>query len=366
MRLLKWYVLKKFLQVYVLTLSALMAVFLVVDFFERADEFLMKGGTIWDMFAYYIFKIPFIFFFMGPQAVLLATVISLVSFARNNEFTAMKACGIGVTGITMPIILASVGVSFVVLISNEYIAPKTNKEMYYIFHVKVRGHRPPGVHQRDKLWIRGENGWIWNIGYYDPGPSMMKKVSLFVFSEGNVLMRRIDASAALWNGREWEFLDGFVRSFGDDGLTKTEYFNKQVFPVTERPKDFNKVKRRPEEMSIRDLFTEIQNTISVGGDPTKQWVDLHHKISYPFISIVLTLIGIPLSIRSNRTGGLLFCVGLSLVLGFIFSFVYAMGISLGHGGTFSPIMAAWGPSALFSCIGFYLVMTLDSARIFPA
>ena len=65
MRLLKRYVLKKFLQVYALTLSGLMGVFLVVDFFERVDEFLMKDGTVGDIFAYYVYKIPFIFFFMG-------------------------------------------------------------------------------------------------------------------------------------------------------------------------------------------------------------------------------------------------------------------------------------------------------------
>tara|TARA_B100000686_G_C16768254_1_gene963286 strand:- start:407 stop:1537 length:1131 start_codon:yes stop_codon:yes gene_type:complete len=365
MRLLKRYVLKKFIQVYFLTLTALIGMFLVVDFFERVDEFLMKGGTIWDMFAYYIYKIPFIFFFMGPQAVLLATVITLVSFSRNNEFTAMKACGIGVTGITFPIVITSAGIAIMVLVSNEYIAPMANNKMYYIFNVKVRGHAPPGTHQLDRLWLRGDNGWIWNIGYYDSGPSMMKKVSLFSLDENQSMIRRIDASAAIWNGKEWEFLNGFERGFSKDGIIETEYFDKKAFPVAERPSDFNKVKKRPEEMSIRDLYAEIQDTISGGGDPTKKWVDLHHKISYPFISVVLALIGIPLSIRSSRTGGLLFCVGLSLVLGFLFSFVYAISISLGHGGTFDPVMAAWGPNILFASIGFYLVMTLDSTRVFP-
>ena len=365
MRLLKAYVLKKFLQVYCLTLGSLMGVFLIVDFFERVDEFIMKGGSIWDMFAYYIYKIPFIFFFMGPQAVLLATVITLVSFARNNEFTAMKACGIGVTGITFPIVLASICIALLVLVLNEYVAPVANKEMYYIFNVKIRGHQPPGTHQRDRLWMRGDNGWIWNIGYYDPGPSMMKKVSLFALDANQSMIKRIDASAAIWNGREWEFLNGFVRSFIEEGVIHTEYFNKRVFPLVEQPSDFNKIKKRPEEMSIRDLYTEIQDTISRGEDPTRKWVDLHHKISYPFVSVVLALIGIPLSIRSSRTGGLLFCVGMSLVLGFIFSFVYAMGISLGHGGTFDPIMSAWGANILFASVGFYLVMTLDSARVFP-
>ena len=324
MRLLKCYVLKKFIQVYILTLASLIGVFLLVDFFERVDEFVMKGGTIWDMFAYYIYKIPFIFFFMGPQAVLLATVITLVSFARNNEFTAMKACGIGITGITFPIVIASAGIALIVLVSNEYVAPIANKKMYYIFYVKVRGHQPPNMHQRDRLWLRGENGWIWNIGYYDPGLSMMKKVSLFALDDNQSMVKRIDASAAIWNGKEWEFLNGFVRSFGENGAIDTKYFDKQAFQVAERPSNFNKVKKRPEEMSIRDLYAEIQDTISGGGDPLRKWVDLHHKISYPFISVVLALIGIPLSVRSSRTGGLLFCVGLSLVLGFFFSFVYAM------------------------------------------
>ena len=118
-------------------------------------------------------------------------------------------------------------------------------------------------------------------------------------------------------------------------------------------------------MSIAELYEDIRILESEGQDTSKKWVDLHHKISYPFISVVLALIGIPLSIRSSRKGGLLFCIGVSLGLAFIFSFIYAMGISLGHGGTFSPVLAAWGPSTIFACIGFYLVMTLDSTKILP-
>ena len=44
---------------------------------------------------------------------------------------------------------------------------------------------------------------------------------------------------------------------------------------------------------------------------------------------------------------------------------YAMGISLGHGGTFNPILASWGPNLLFIFIGFYLILTLDSEKLLP-
>lgn len=366
MGLLKRYVLKRFLYVYLLTASALVGVFLIVDFFERVDEFFGKESVWTDLFFYYLYKIPYIIFFMCPQAVLLATVIALVSLARNNEFTAMKACGIGVTGITMPIVLASAAISLLVIACNEYIAPSANEKMNYIFNVKVRGREPMGKVQRDKIWYRSTNGWIWNVNYYDPGRSMMKKVSLFVYDEkGRYIERRIDAAAAMWNGKEWEFLDGYTRGLKPDGLDKTEYFDKRVFPISETPADFNKARKRPEEMSLAEMYADIQATASEGHDVASKWVDFHHKISYPFVGVVLALIGIPLSIRSSRTGGLLFCVGVSLGMGFIFSFAYGFCISLGHGGTFGPVLAAWGANALFACLGFYLLLTLDSEGWLP-
>ena len=111
MTMLKRYVLSQFVKVYLLTASGLIGIFLIVDFFERIDEFLVKDAPMIDLISYYIFKIPFIAFYMAPQGVLLATVITLASLSQNNEFTAMKACGISITGITFPIIGASLVVA---------------------------------------------------------------------------------------------------------------------------------------------------------------------------------------------------------------------------------------------------------------
>ena len=365
MRLLKRYVLKKFLTVYALTLISLTGVFLLVDFFERVDEFLVKGATWFDLLAYYFYKIPFIFFFIAPQSVLLATVVTLTAFARNNEFVAMKACGIGVTAIIIPIVLAAFLIALTVIACNEYIAPEANRKMNYIFNIKVRGRQPMGAVQRDKLWFRSSNGWLCNVNYYDPNKSLMKRVSLFIYGAHNRLKRRIDSEAAIWNGKEWEFLNGYIRDFGPDEEVNTQYFDRKIFPLPETPKDLNKAKKKPEEMTVTEMYEDIKVIAAEGKDSSRMWVDLHHKFSYPFIGVVLALIGIPLSLRSNRTGGVLFSIGLSLGLGFAFSFIYAMGISLGHGGTFSPFLAAWGPNIIFFCVGFYLVLTLDSAKVLP-
>ena len=77
---------------------------------------------------------------MAPQAVLLATVITLAVLARDNEITAMKAAGIGIVGVTLPIVGASFVIALLVLASNEYVVPITTKKANHIFKIKVQGN----------------------------------------------------------------------------------------------------------------------------------------------------------------------------------------------------------------------------------
>ncbi|MFQ5450812.1 MAG: LPS export ABC transporter permease LptG [Nitrospinaceae bacterium] len=363
--ILKRYILTEFFRLFLLSACGLVGIFLIGDFFERVDEFVSRGVPAWMLLAYYFYKIPFAFFFMAPQAVLLATVIAIASLSKNNEITAIKASGISVTGITLPIVGGAMLIALLVLASNEYIAPVTSKKMNHIFFVQVRGRATSGKIIKDKIWYKSKAGTIWNVENFDPQHSTLKGVSIFITRDDQFIQKRIDSAKAVWKDNRWEFIDGFVRSFGPEGLEKTEFFEKNYFPFSEIPSDFQIIKKRPEEMNLRKLYEEILAWQSEGKDVSKKWVDLHHKISYPFIAIVMALIGIPLSLRTSRHGGVLFSVALNLSLGIFFSFLYAMGISLGRGGTFGPVLAAWGPLALFTSIGFYLILTIDSETLLP-
>ena len=366
MSILKRYILGQFIKTYFLTVGGLVGLFVVIDAFERLDEFLTKNADFSDFLIYYFLKIPFILSYMAPQSVLVATVITLATLSRNNEFTAMKACGIGVTGLTLPIISFSLFLAIGLVICNEFITPVTSQKMNYIFNIKVRGAVDQSKQMRDRLWIRSGNGSIWNINFYDPAKFLMKGVSLYTIDPKRPDIRqRVDAKSATWNGQQWEFFNGYIRYFKPDGVELTQHFKRKVIPSLEKPADFKKLQRRPEEMSAHYMYKTIQKQEKEGLDSTRTWIDFHQKLSYPFISVVLALIGIPLSIRSSRKGGLLFCVWLSLITGFIFSFFYAIGISFGYKGVLSPSLAAWGPCLLFICIGFYMLLTMDSEKLLP-
>jgi lipopolysaccharide export system permease protein len=365
MMILKKYVLFMFIKVYLLTLLGLIGIYLIIDFFERVDEFMAKNAPLIDLVSYYIYKIPFIAGYMAPQAVLLATVITLASLARKNEFTAMKACGISVTGITFPIIGASVVISLLVLASSEFLAPITNKKMNHIFLHKVRGNISYGKIPKNDLWLKAKDHAIWNVQSFDPEKSALQGITILMPDDGFRIKHRIDALKAVWSVDKWHFISGYVRHFIKERLVHTEYFESRSFSTSESPKDFARVRKRPEEMSLREMYSTIEVYAREGKDTTQKWIDLHRNISYPFISIVLALLTIPLSLRSSRHGGLLFCVGVNLAMGFLFSFLYALSISLGRGGTFDPVLAAWGPNLFFTALGFYLLLTMDSEKAFP-
>jgi lipopolysaccharide export system permease protein len=373
MSLLQRYVLKKFIYCYVMTAVGLIGLFLVVDFFERVDEFVRRDVPYLDLIFYFICKVPGIVFYMAPQAVLIATVITLASLARDNEIVAMKACGIGVVGITLPIIGASFVIALLVLANNEYIAPLAAKKANYIFKVKVQGNPTYGdsyitvSRSADEIWLVAKDKAIWHIRQFDRDGGRMDNVSIFYRLNKHFIHKRVDAKEVIWNGKQWEFFDGFIRTFVSGGLDTTTYYKKKTFPVEETLSDFiiNNKEIHSEELSLRELQKQIQELTAEGKDTLKNRVEFHQKISYPFISIVLALLAIPLSLRSSRHGGVLFCVGVNLAVGFMFSFMYAMGISLGFGGFFSPLFAAWGPFLFFSSLGFYLIFTLDSEYIIP-
>ena len=324
-----------------------------------------------DLISYYICKIPSVAFYMAPQAVLFATVVTLAVLARDNEITAMKAGGIGVVGITLPIVGASFVIALLVLASNEYVVPIATKKMNYIFKVKVQGHSLYGdtyieAGSVSEVWFIAKDKAVWNVRRFYPEEEKMRDVIIFYRLDNGAIQKRIDAKEVIWRGTHWEFMDGFIRTFDHEGQGTTEYFEKKIFPVSETPNDLVKnIVIHIDEMSLRELYKEIQEMMLEGKDTLKNRVELYHKISYPFISVVLALLAIPLSLRSSRHGGVLFCFGINLAMGFVFSFLYAMGISLGFGGIFSPLFAAWGPFLLFSSLGFYLLFTLDSEYVIP-
>ena len=365
MNILSKYVLYEFIRQVLLSILTLIILFVVISFFENIDEFIIGKVPPSTVASFYLFTIPQIFFMMAPYSILLATVICISSLSRNSELTAMRAGGISLLSITTPILLVAALVTSVSIVSNEFITPFTNQKANYIQNVLVRKGKPRSIIQENKIWYRSKDDTLWNIEYLNPRNRTFRGIHIYFYETGNSLAMRLDATSAVHDGKDWIFEDAYVRKFNDLRNPESSYYKSAKYRFSENPEDFFRIERKENEMSMRHIHRYRQKLRNEGLDSTRYDVDFHYKISYPFICIIMALIAIPFSLRSSRAGGIVFSCGLSIIVGFIYYYLFSMFISIGHGGALPPLLSAWGLNIVALAFGFYMLLTIDSNVSFP-
>ena len=360
MNMINRYILKQFSKMLFLCQSGAITLFLIAEFIERIDDFIEQSATLTDGTLYFLYKIPHLVFLSVPLTVLLASTFTLILLSRTNEVVAMRAGGLSLYRIIAPILITSLGISFLTFFANEYIVPFANKRGEYIRRVNIEKTELRTHVQRDKIWYRSINNSIWQITHYDPSSKKMRGVTLYQLNRHNRLTLRIDATEVVWAPakQHWEFLRGVIHYFAGEGKIKQEIFKKKSIVLTDRPKDFQNTGRNPETMNILELTRYIEQLKKSGVDPMRYTVDMWAKFSAPFISFVLAFVSVPFSIRNIRSDGVALGVAIAIGIGAIYLILFHASLSFGHAGRLPPFLAAWGPNAIFLAGGAYLFTSI--------
>jgi lipopolysaccharide export system permease protein len=336
--------------------GAFLTVSVIVDLFERLDTFIdhdVPGLTIAN---YYVATLPYLFVLILPVACLIAALFVLGGMARRNELIAMTASGISLYRILAPVwvaggLLALVGLGFTVKL-----VPWGNHVSTGIYDHEIKGRPKISGSVRRDLNYLGADGRFFLIRRFDGNDGEMEDVVVQQFAEGT-LVRRIDAKRADWVDNRWVFRDGFIRRFNGDGV-EAEPFEERVFDeITEKPADFLRLVKEPDEMSLRELRAHVKRTEASGGDATKLKVDEQMRYSFPFAAFIVMLLSAPLT-GAIRRGGHALGFGLALLVSFTYYVLLEVGKTFGYNGTFPPALAAWLPNLVFTGLGvFGLVRT---------
>ena len=113
MKKLDLYLTRQFLVTLLLTLTGFVCVILVVDLIENLDRFIDNAIPAKITLKYYIYAIPWFLNIGLPMSMLISTVFSIGLMAKRNELTAMKATGISLYRIALPITVIGLIVSFI-------------------------------------------------------------------------------------------------------------------------------------------------------------------------------------------------------------------------------------------------------------
>ncbi|MEI6125027.1 MAG: LPS export ABC transporter permease LptG [Pseudomonadota bacterium] len=346
---------KEFIKTFLLCIASFVVLYLLVDLIERLDDMIKNQVPVALIIQYYLCSTPLIIYQLCPFGVLLCTFITIGLFVKHNEILALKAHGISLFRVLKVFIIIAVCVCFCSLWLQEYLLPYTNRQMKEIKNINIKGKKPSTLFKKYHFWYRTQDT-IYNIDYFDPDKNMLRKITIFYFDSQFSLKKRIDAQSAVWANDIWLFNDGQERDFFPTGETRATHFKTKKLSINKTPDEFKASRKEGEEMSFTEIRKFTQKMREEGYPSTTYEVDMHAKIAYPFISVIMALLGIPFALRTGRSGGLAFGISLSIVLGFLYWIFFAFCLSLGKGGAIPPFLSAWIANIAFGSLGVYMFL----------
>lgn len=349
MKILTRYILGEFLKIFGLTLAAFISLYLIIDVFENMGKLIERHAQFGDSVKFFLYKIPFIFYQVTPVAVLMATLVSLGIFVKHKEVTAAMAGGISVLRFVAPFFIAAFTISWLNFMLNESVIPSANQKVMAIKQA-IDGVNKKAQFAQESIWFR-DNMDIYSINYIDPKKGMLKGLTIYKMDNDFNISQRVDANVVNWIGGKWIAEESRLSRFQDGRLIDESKGSREIIPLGEKPDDLKNIERLADEMNIRELWRYVGKLKKEGYAAPRYIVDLHSKISFPLVSVIMVMIGMPFALKSGRHGGIAVGVGISVIIGFSYWVVFAIGSSLGYNGIIPPFLAAWLANIIFAGLG---------------
>jgi len=353
MRKISRYLTLEFFKLLGICLSVFVSIYLIIHFFGRIDDLLEAGVSKRVMLSYFLYKIPYVVVQMLPPSTLIAIIILFTVMKRNNEITALKASGVNVAQLLQPLLFLSIFLSVALFLISEIVVPHTSSRCNEIWRKDVRKRHSRSFYGRNNIWYKSRNAIYW-FGKLASSGTVAHDVTIYYFSRDFRLTKRIDAKVALWRNHQWHLRDGIVLELKPaEGYVSTD-FKEMIVILPETPQTFAQVERKPEELNYWQLKRFAERVQREGYDANRYLVDLNIKLAFPFIIVVMVLIGFPISLKVNRGGG---PVAVSIGVGLCFLYVFVLGVTraVGFSGVLPPFLSAWLANIIFAVFGIYLI-----------
>lgn len=356
------YVLRDFAAYFGLVLSTFVLLTLVFTFFELLGDIIRNRVPLVTVGDYLLNRLPSVVYLMTPLSVLVAVLVTFGLMEKANEITAMKATGISLYRIIVPVLAVGLVLAVALFFFEREVLPGANKRQDALWST-MKGKPPQTYLRADRKWIFGQQSTIFYYEFFDPDRNQFGRLAIFQFDPQTLsITRRIYATRVHWEEslQGWIFEQGWERTFNGSAIGKYEKFDVRTFPdITEPPSYFKKEVKQSSEMNYEELSGYIDDLKQSGFDVVRLRVQLHKKLAYPLITFVMAVLAIPFSLTAGRRGAI---AGVAMAIGIAVIYWVASGFfeSLGNVGALPPPLAAWSPDLLFALLGGYFIFRLPT------
>jgi lipopolysaccharide export system permease protein len=355
------YVTAMYVRVFALCALGLLALFYISTFIDRSDK-VFKGAATWSMMGAYLwYLLPQYVYFVLPMSVLLGSLVTIGVLTKNSELIVMKACGISLYRVAVPMLGASLVAGGTLFALEQTILGEWNRKADSIKAV-MNGVAPATLDMLTRQWVVGSHGNIYHYNYFDPGNKALLGLSVFEFSNGmRSIARRSYAERARYEPAgqpdAWRAEQTWSRELSPSGDTLRFSADPVAQFALEPPSYFGTRQPEPQFMTYSQLRAYIEQLRTSGFDVIAQQVALQRKASFPFVTLIMTLLAVPFAVSAGRRGAM-YGIGAGIVIAITYWVAFSVFAALGTGGVVAPTLAAWAPNLLFGAGAAYLLLTV--------
>ena len=342
-----WYIAKKFILTFFLSLLLIIVIVIIFDLSEKIDYFVKNDAPLKAIiFDYYCNYIPYLVNMFASLFVFTSRM------AANSEIIAILSCGVSFHRMIIPYLASAALIAMFALGLNLFVIPHSNAtrlefETQYIkknnsYHLRdIHYQISPGQF----VYIESFSRWN-NTAYRFTIEDM----------DGHRLTRKVSAETAVWDSTltGWHLNKVFIRDYSAGLKDNVSYKEKIDTVIALNIKDLFNNEKTVETLDIREL-NELIATQKMRGDANVMYaaIEKQRRMTMPFSALILTIIGVSLSARKRR-GGIGWNIGIGIALAFSYIFFLRISEMFVYTDTLPPGIAMWLPNLLYMVIAYFL------------
>ncbi|MCA9239934.1 MAG: LptF/LptG family permease [Planctomycetales bacterium] len=360
------YLLKQYVQVFLICYLSMVGLLIVIDAFGHLDHFTHHAeqtgqGLLETLATFYSYRALGFFDMFSGSLALTSAMFTVTWIQRHNEMTALLAAGVPRLRVLRPIIGAAIVLSLVAVGLREMVIPNVRHELAKDTR-NLSGDQElplqPRYDNRSDIRIGGEAvvfdaSAIRRANFVLPPPldvygkQLTASEAVYEPAAGQrpsgYLLRGVSAPSALLEQPSLRLDDGslvVVTPKDATWLKPNEVFvvSGVSFPLLASGGTWKDYASTPE--LVKELASP---SVELGADVR---VALHRRILTPFMDVTLLFLGLPLVVSGVNRNPFL-AIGMCLGVTTSFFLVGLGAQSLGASGWIRPELAAWLPLLVF-------------------
>lgn len=351
--------LREFFRYFGMVLVLVVCVYLIIDFFEKIDEFIESGLALSRIIYFAALQLPGIIVLIMPAGVMLAVILMFGFMNRYREILALRSSGVGLYVLLRPVILCGIICSLLLFVVSELVMPFAQTQSNIIWSQEVKKRSQPDQALKD-IWLKKKQT-ILHVNFFDPMKNTINGLILNEIDDDASIVHRLVAETAVYKDDNWILYNGMEqrRLNSDTGRYDYHYFEEEQFWLDFTPDDLKSVIKSSEEMNFLDLMNLIAAIEDDGFDARQYRVDLQSRFSLLVSCFILCMIGAGLAVRCRLHPQMILTVIEGIVIIFAMWLLRSLFMSLGYGQVLPPFVAAWLVNVVFGILAVFLLVNAE-------